>query len=82
MPLKIRGRRLLAWLNGFALLFPNEDSALRAHPSRAFCAIRHPSTGTAKREVSAIAKLSYNVPKQGRGVYTHNYPGFQDGNLG
>jgi hypothetical protein len=82
MPLKIRGRWLLAWLNGFALLFPNEDSALRAHPSRAICAIRHRSTGAAKREVCAIAKLSYNFPKQGCGVYNHNCPGFQDGNLG
>jgi hypothetical protein len=32
MPLNILGRRLLALLNGFAFLFPNEDSALRAHP--------------------------------------------------
>jgi hypothetical protein len=72
---------LIPWLNGFTFLFPNEDRALRTHPFLASYTIRHPSTGAAKREVSAIAKLSCNIPKQGCGVYTHNCRVFQTGNL-
>jgi hypothetical protein len=67
MPLKIRGRRLLTWLNGFAFIFPNEDSVLRAHPPRAIYAICHPSTGVRKREASAVTDVGV-IPSAARNL--------------